>query len=295
VTAAPRDGVVTATGKPVHVRRSGTPGRTPTAVVSLAMGSLCTDWDAVLALLPDADVILFDRPGTGHSPPPTPAWPDAPPPDLYEEVRRIGETARAVGARPPYVLVGHSSGGLHVQGFARLHPAETAGVVLIDSSDPEPTHRGRLRPGRGRVVRAASRSSLPGVLGPRVRRVLVWAQTDHAGDPLPPPERNRIFGSPAVARAVFAEYLTFPALADQLAALAGTHPFPEIPTAVLVAGSTGRPLRRSVPAPREDDGVVGRPITGGACRVDGAAHMVPLDRPDAVADAIRAVLHASTG
>jgi pimeloyl-ACP methyl ester carboxylesterase len=295
VTAVPWGGVVTAAGQRIHVRRSGARGRAPTVVVSPAMGSLCTDWDAVLALLPDADVVLFDRPGTGHSPPPTPAWPDAPAPDLYEEVRRIGETARAVGARPPYVLVGHSSGGLHVQGFGRLRPEATAGVVLVDSSEPEPARPGHLGRGWRRLVRPAARTSLPGVLGPRVRRLLLWAQTDHAGDPLPPQQRKRIFGSPAVARAVLAEYLAFPTLADQLASLSRTRPFPEVPAAVLVAGSTGRPLRRSIPVSREQNGVVGHPISGGVRRVDGAAHMVPLDRPDAVADAIRAVLHASTG
>jgi pimeloyl-ACP methyl ester carboxylesterase len=295
VIPAPRDGVVTAAGQPVHVRRSGPPSRAPTVVISPAMGSLCSDWDGVVALLPDADVVLFDRPGTGHSPPPTPAWPDAPAPALDDEVRRIGEVARAVGARPPYVLVGHSSGGLHVQGFGRLRPEETAGIVLVDSSEPSPSGPRHLRPGRGRLVRAAARTSLPGVLGPSIRRALLWAQTDHAGDPLPRAERNRIFGSPAVARAVVAEFVAFPSLAHQLDSLAETHPFPPVPAAVLVAGSTGRPLRRAIRAPREQDGVVGRPVTSGACRVDGAAHMVPLDRPDAVADGIRAVLRATAG
>lgn len=37
---------------------------------------------------------------------------------------------------PPYVLVGHSLGGLHANLFARLYPGEVAGVVLIEPTDP---------------------------------------------------------------------------------------------------------------------------------------------------------------
>jgi pimeloyl-ACP methyl ester carboxylesterase len=36
--------------------------------------------------------------------------------------------------RPPYVLVGHSLGGLYMQYFARQYPREVAGLVLVDSS-----------------------------------------------------------------------------------------------------------------------------------------------------------------
>jgi pimeloyl-ACP methyl ester carboxylesterase len=36
--------------------------------------------------------------------------------------------------KPPYVLVGHSLGGLYMQYFARNYPEEVAGLVLIDST-----------------------------------------------------------------------------------------------------------------------------------------------------------------
>ena len=35
---------------------------------------------------------------------------------------------------PPYVLVGHSLGGLYMQYFARNYPQEVAGLLLVDSS-----------------------------------------------------------------------------------------------------------------------------------------------------------------
>jgi pimeloyl-ACP methyl ester carboxylesterase len=36
--------------------------------------------------------------------------------------------------KPPYVLVGHSLGGLYMQYFARNYPQEVAGLVLVDST-----------------------------------------------------------------------------------------------------------------------------------------------------------------
>jgi pimeloyl-ACP methyl ester carboxylesterase len=38
------------------------------------------------------------------------------------------------GLKPPYVLVGHSLGGLYMQYFARNYPQEVAGLVLVDST-----------------------------------------------------------------------------------------------------------------------------------------------------------------
>src|SRR5262249_46166323 len=43
----------------------------------------------------------------------------------------------AAGETPPYVLVGHSFGGLNALMFAHKFPNEVAGVVLVDASLPE--------------------------------------------------------------------------------------------------------------------------------------------------------------
>lgn len=46
--------------------------------------------------------------------------------DLHELLTRAGE-------KPPYLLVGHSLGGLMVLRYAKAYPAEVAGLVLVDS------------------------------------------------------------------------------------------------------------------------------------------------------------------
>lgn len=51
-------------------------------------------------------------------------------------VASLGELLAALAVPPPYLLVGHSLGGLHAQLFARRHPAQVAGVVLLDATHP---------------------------------------------------------------------------------------------------------------------------------------------------------------
>jgi pimeloyl-ACP methyl ester carboxylesterase len=52
------------------------------------------------------------------------------------------------GVPPPYVLVGHSLGGLHAELFARRHPGEVGGIVLVEAASPDeatdPPRQGRL-------------------------------------------------------------------------------------------------------------------------------------------------------
>ncbi len=44
---------------------------------------------------------------------------------------------KVVDTEGPYVVVGHSYGGLYAQMYAARYPEEVAGVVLVDSSHPE--------------------------------------------------------------------------------------------------------------------------------------------------------------
>lgn len=54
--------------------------------------------------------------------------------DAEHVVAELREQLAAAGLAPPYVLVGHSLGGLFVQYFARRHPEEVSGLVLVDST-----------------------------------------------------------------------------------------------------------------------------------------------------------------
>jgi pimeloyl-ACP methyl ester carboxylesterase len=87
------------------------------------------------ALARDATVFAYNRPGYGAS------APAATPRDgrtVVEELRRL---LRAKGLFPPYVLVGHSLGGLYMQLFARAYPDEVRGLVLVDALYPRQVRR----------------------------------------------------------------------------------------------------------------------------------------------------------
>lgn len=73
---------------------------------------------------------------------------------------------------PPYVLVGHSLGALHAQLFARLHPADVAGLLLLAPVDPR--DGARLRQRSARIVRSLAKvtGARPGALRRNVRAEL---------------------------------------------------------------------------------------------------------------------------
>ncbi|HSH91333.1 MAG TPA: alpha/beta hydrolase [Ramlibacter sp.] len=51
-------------------------------------------------------------------------------------VASLRELLTYAGLKPPYLLVGHSLGGLYANLFARLYPQEVAGVLFIEATHP---------------------------------------------------------------------------------------------------------------------------------------------------------------
>src|SRR5262245_9594728 len=77
----------------------------------------------------------YDRAGEGgRDPAPFPLTAGADVSDLHELLRQAH-------LAPPYLLLGHSLGGLDVRIYAGRYPEEVAGVVLIDSSHEDEPRR----------------------------------------------------------------------------------------------------------------------------------------------------------
>ncbi|MET0207397.1 MAG: alpha/beta fold hydrolase, partial [Burkholderiaceae bacterium] len=104
----------------------------PVIVLQSGLGDGREPWTQVLEGLRDHHTVFaYDRPGYGDSTatPPTPRNPCG----IATELHGV---LQASGIKPPYVLVGHSIGGLYQYAFSRLYPDEVAGIVLVDATHP---------------------------------------------------------------------------------------------------------------------------------------------------------------
>ena len=109
----------------LHLLESGR-GR-PTIVLEAGLMSTVLSWgDLQHKLSQSHRVVSYDRAGLGWSDPgPMPRTAHR----IVEELHTLLERA---AIPPPYVLVGHSFGGLTMPLFAARFPEETAGMVLVD-------------------------------------------------------------------------------------------------------------------------------------------------------------------
>jgi pimeloyl-ACP methyl ester carboxylesterase len=102
----------------------------PTVVLE---GGITDDWTAVQpGVAATTRVCSYDRPDSpGSRSDPTPVR------TAQEVVDDLAALLAAAGERGPFVLVGHSMGGLYVQLYAYRHPDEVAGLVLVDPTPEE--------------------------------------------------------------------------------------------------------------------------------------------------------------
>jgi pimeloyl-ACP methyl ester carboxylesterase len=111
------------------------------------------------ALREEARSILVDRPGTGWSE--TGPFPRT----TTREAEEVLAALDAAGERGPFVLVGHSFGGLLVANMARRRPESLAGLVLLDPTPPDTIIYGPPLPSLFRMRYGAVLNALPRLFG----------------------------------------------------------------------------------------------------------------------------------
>lgn len=105
-------------------------GTGPTVVLESGIASTSINWVTIQEeLAKEAWVIAYDRAGLG--------WSSRPqtPRTLENVVEELHTLLHRIEAPQPFVLVGHSYGGLVVRLFSKLHLDEVAGIVLVDPVD----------------------------------------------------------------------------------------------------------------------------------------------------------------
>ncbi len=107
----------------------------PTVVIDAGLGTAPVEdsaWQRIaLKTAAVTRVCLYDRAGLGGS--------DPNPKAVVTSLDSAADQERALeaaGLRGPFLLVGHSIGGLHAQVFAMRYPSKVAGLVLVSSTYP---------------------------------------------------------------------------------------------------------------------------------------------------------------
>jgi pimeloyl-ACP methyl ester carboxylesterase len=214
-----------------RLRLNCTGSGTPTVVLEPAAGEMSSNlgWIAP-AVARDTRVCVYDRAGRGWSEPASTAQDGA---QIATDLHTLLQRGHVPG---PYVLAGHSFGGLYVLTFAARYPDEVAGMVLVDSTAPAAAASpGAASPGHGGSNDAISRVSALYSTAARLGLGRLYAQ--FAVGSLPPRSRDEVRASvatPSMLRSTIDEYLQATASVKQAAALGD---FADKPLIVLTAGS----------------------------------------------------------
>jgi pimeloyl-ACP methyl ester carboxylesterase len=104
----------------------------PAVILEAGTGDTSEVWSAVQKQIQEfAHVCSYDRLDLGQSDKLVSS------PTADEIVGDLHFLLQAAPVPPPYVMVGHSIGGIYVRKYAALHPADVAGMVLLDSAHEE--------------------------------------------------------------------------------------------------------------------------------------------------------------
>lgn len=102
----------------------------PLIVLQSGLGTPLGHWDTILEEVAKlGPVFAYDRPGVGKS------EPNGKMPNIQNVSTQLVALLQQQGLAPPYLLVGHSLGGVYVRGFAVYYPEMLSGLVIIDPGD----------------------------------------------------------------------------------------------------------------------------------------------------------------
>ena len=282
----PQDLVSIDQGRRLNLHILGENEGAPTVVLAAGFAGVTLDWALVQPRIAKfARVVSFDHAGLGFSDPgPSPRNSEA----IVSDLRAA---LAAVQIGPPYVLVGHSAGGVHMRRFAANHPVEVAGLVLLDSVTDDVIQRvGDLNLPQQRVIwRRLQAMSEAKTLTPDTAEYREHVDFSHPGLPA------SVNASIRAMRTRPSYYQTLIEESEALCRLTETSspdvPLASLPLTVLSAGRAEQSPFLQAPgqaaAWREMQGVLASLSSRGAQRELDSGHNIPIERPHDVKEAVR--------
>lgn len=282
---------------------------TPNVVLEAAIGGSSVGWSLVQPEVARfARACSYDRSGFG--------WSDAGP--LPRTAGRIATELRVLlqraGVDPPFVVVGHSFGGLVMRVFAGRYRADTAGLLLVDPAHPEdwatPAPKEQAKIDRGLVMcRVGARAArlgitrvaaaIPGIGAAGLARAALALvgrgrrSREDAGILAPvwklPPEARRQL------RWLWSRPQFFDALGSQIASMsvssaealdASAGGFGDLPLITISSTDPGDYRLR------QQEALAGLSTRGRHIVASDSGHWIPLEQPQVVIDAIRELVRA---
>ncbi len=292
-------------GYRLHINCQGDPAGSPTVVMDAGQGEPGLTWALVQPEVAGfARVCTYDRAGLGWSergPKPRTAA------NIVAELHAL---LAGAGVEPPYVLVGHSAGGLYVRLFAHTYPAEVAGLVLLDAGHEERWLR--YQKSLLRLERLANRMMAWGLRFLRMLNtvgILALSPDTFGSDwptPIPESVRGPYLGTMFSGTKCFSTMIEeIKAAEGNFAAVraAGIDTLGNIPLVVVTSGKTelseGRAisaqdveLYNTVTTELQAELVVQSP-QGKQVIAEKSGHYIQVDQPELVIDAVREVVDAA--
>lgn len=213
-------------GYRMHIHCEGT--GSPTVILDAGLGDWSSHWTSVQNLVKtETRVCSYDRAGYGWSDPgPRPR-------DSQRIATELHSLLEKAAIAPPYLLVGHSFGGINMRLFASIYPGETAGLVLVDASHPDSLPYSRNAFGTG----PASTSN----------QLMVTHYVEREEKTYPPEAAPAMQDRLLRTKASVTSRGEYRALGNSVKELSESRPLGEIPLAVVSRG------KREWPAGEEGD------------------------------------------
>ena len=277
----------------------------PTVVFESGLGDATAAWGLIQpAIALHTRACSYDRAGLGFSDPPTRPSTAA---NMVDDLHRL---LHAAHIRPPYILVGHSLGGMTTKLYAETYLSDVAGLVFVDASHEDLGKGAWDIDPESRKTYAPYIKLLQGCLEAKPEDFATGSDGVKNCGPFPSPrysdainavelERGKLHGR-LEARLSEQENVWFTS-ADQVRA--AYRPLGALPIIVLTHAASPRgPAETQEQRDAKNqlwidlhNQIAGMSTRGKRLTVDHSGHYIQLDQPQVVIDSVLEVLRDSRG